>query len=70
MNKQNRESILGGMRTVPVSEGFRGRPMGCDKSEGAAGEDCRRSQKRSAVEVEGVVPHVARRYHVHDKDTL
>ena len=43
---------------------------GGDKSEGAAREYYRGSQKRSVVEVEGVVPHVARRYHVHDKDTL
>lgn len=55
---------------MPVSEGFRGGPMAGDKSEGAAGEDCRSSQKRSVVEVEGVVPHIARRYYVHDKDTL
>jgi hypothetical protein len=70
MNKENRESILGSMRTVPVSEGFRGRPMGGDKSEGAAGEDYKGLQKRSVVKIEGVVPHVARRCYVYDKDTL
>ena len=58
------------MRTVLVNEGFRRRLIGGDKSEGAAREDYRGSKKRSIVEVEGVVPHVARRYHVHDKDTL
>ena len=70
MDEQDRESRFGGVRAVPVGESLRWRNMGAEESERAEGENSEKLEERSAVEVEGVVAHVARRYCVDNKHTL
>jgi len=69
VDEKNRKSSFGSVWTVPVSESFRQRAMGSEKSKGAHGEDCGGSKERIPIEVEGVVAHVARRYRVDDEHT-
>ena len=70
MDEEHRESGPGGVWSVPIGEGLCGGPMGGEKSMGAEKEECRNSKNGCAVEVEGVVAHVARPYSVHNGYTL
>ena len=70
MDEQDRESRFGGVKTGASNGSLRWRKMGAEESERAEGENSGKLKERSAVEVEGVVAHVARCYCVDNKHTL